>query len=242
MIPNKKKFFLNDRLFDKLRFVKTLSLNPEQRKHLLRWIKISNVKSLINNAIPWITFDGIDYLNNWIVSKKITHIFEYGSGGSTLFWEKTNADLISIEHDQTWHEYILKKIRNPSKIDYRLIMPEKYKSDPNVSLDPSNPHNYISTDVNYSGYSFRNYVKQIDQFPDSFFDIILIDGRSRPSCILHSASKVRQGGLLILDNSDRKYYFEQTIAVLRNFDSIDFYGSGPINNYFWGTMFFTPKM
>jgi predicted O-methyltransferase YrrM len=71
---------------------------------------------------------------------------------------------------------------------------------------------------------FALYVKQIDEFPDEYFDIILIDGRARPSCIKRSVSKVKPGGLLILDNSEREYYLAKAIEYLKAFQRNEFYG------------------
>jgi len=81
------------------------------------------------------------------------------------------------------------------------------KPDPDFSKkNYQNPADYISSDKNYSGKNFEEYVKTIDKYPDESFDVIVVDGRARPSCIQHSLSKLKSGGYLVVDNSEREYY------------------------------------
>lgn len=49
-----------------------------------------------------------------------------------------------------------------------------------------------------------DYVAAIDEFGDSSFDIVIVDGKFRPECLNRGASKVRPGGLLILDDTDQR--------------------------------------
>jgi hypothetical protein len=62
------------------------------------------------------------------------------------------------------------------------------------------------------------------------FDVIVIDGQSRLRCALTAVASLREGGLIILDNSD---WFPQTSAALRasNLIEVDMSGFGPINDY-----------
>jgi hypothetical protein len=43
----------------------------------------------------------------------------------------------------------------------------------------------------------------------------LVDGRARPACLVHGMPKVKVGGLLVLDNSDRDYYLELTLPMIQ---------------------------
>jgi len=71
------------------------------------------------------------------------------------------------------------------------------------------------------------------------FDIIIIDGKWRMSCTKAAVNHLKEGGLIILDNSDRAGEKECS-AFLRQqgFYQIDFTGFGPINNYCWSTSIF----
>ena len=55
---------------------------------------------------------------------------------------------------------------------------------------------------------FRDYIAAIDEFEDEYFDIIAIDGRERVACLVHAIPKLRPGGVLVLDDSNRPKYGE----------------------------------
>jgi len=69
------------------------------------------------------------------------------------------------------------------------------------------------------------------------FDLIVIDGRWRQSCAGLAPHHLRDGGLIVLDNSER---YPQTARALRalGFFQIDFSGFGPLNAYAWTTSIF----
>lgn len=101
------------------------------------------------------------------------------------------------------------------------------------ALDPANPDDYYSADEGFSQHTFRQYVTFIDRFPDHSFDIVMIDGRARTSCIKHAAPKIKKGGLLIVDNADRSYYLKNTKQYLAGFRLVEnAYGPIPYNHFF----------
>ncbi|MEN9935459.1 MAG: hypothetical protein RLZZ387_2038 [Chloroflexota bacterium] len=176
---------------------------------------------LLDTGTPWITFDAIDCIAATLPAHPA--VFEYGSGGSTLFWLKHGARLVSVEHDPVWYADVRSRVDASAAFDYRLVLPVKS----NGQGDVGNPAHYASSDPAFTGYSFREYVCQIDSFPDASFDVVLVDGRARPACIAHGARKVKRGGLLVLDNADRAYYTEQNSASLRHFVCHTFVGATP---------------
>ena len=50
-----------------------------------------------------------------------------------------------------------------------------------------------------------DYAGQIGDFPDEYFDFVLVDGEFREACLRAAATKVRRGGFLILDNADYEF-------------------------------------
>ena len=48
---------------------------------------------------------------------------------------------------------------------------------------------------------YRHYISQINQFPDKYFDCIIIDGRERLGCLVHSMPKLADNGMIIFDDS-----------------------------------------
>ncbi|PWT96526.1 MAG: hypothetical protein C5B52_15490 [Bacteroidetes bacterium] len=198
----------------------------EPVKYFSPWIRsMSPGRNSVVDKRPWITFPSIAFLEN-ILRPDMT-IFEYGSGGSTLYWISHVKKVISVEHDREWYHLLKSEFEKKgiSNVDYRLT--EAVPDDAFDKKDFANPDHYISSDENYKGRNFENYVKQIDQFPDSYFDIIMVDGRARPSCIAHATAKIKNGGYIIIDNSDREYYFEKTNFKNGNWKRIDFPGPIP---------------
>ena len=102
------------------------------------------------------------------------------------------------------------------------------------ALTTENSEYITETNQSLSELSFKNYVNSITEYPDSSFDLISIDGVARSSCIKASIPKLKKGGYLMLDNSEREEY-QEAIKLLNNFERIDFEGPGPYNFYFWTT-------
>jgi hypothetical protein len=121
---------------------------------------------------PWLTREAISYLQNYLCHGM--QRFEYGSGRSTVWFARRVSRLISIEDNPVWYGRV-KPIIDPLNVDYRFV-------------------DTASGCAKYAG--------QLSEFPDGYFDFILIDGFCRDSCILASAPKVKPRGIIILDNSD----------------------------------------
>jgi hypothetical protein len=104
-----------------------------------------------------------------------------------------------------------------------------------VVKDMSDQDNYRSGRKENKEWEFTEYVRRIDSYPDESFDVILIDGRSRPSCIKHAICKLKVGGAIILDNADRERYNLAKRKYLSGFKSIRFVGIGPYSPMAWET-------
>ena len=84
-----------------------------------------------------------------------------------------------------------------------------------------------------------DYVNKIQYH--SPHDVIVIDGRWRYDCGMHCLKFLRDGGMVILDNSERhppiaKFFRDNGLI------EVDMIGYGPINRYCWSTsIFFTQK-
>jgi hypothetical protein len=89
--------------------------------------------------------------------------------------------------------------------------------------DPGSSHNFHSSD--FKGYSFENYVRAIDAYPNDFFDFVIIDGHARLSCIKNSIPKIKRGGMLVLDNSDRNHYLREGLLYLNGWSVQTFRGN-----------------
>lgn len=210
------------RLLRRIVFFLWLYINPKWHRYALRWLKTLDFDYFVREKCPWLTFDAIDFLYSRDFKGK--RVFEYGSGGSTLFWLERGAHCVSIEHDYLWYDRIKQIVERYSNIDYRFVASEVGEVS---NQDFSDPNAYISSGYHKKHEHYTNYVRQIDEFEDESFDVVVIDGRARPSCIKHGWRKVKIGGLLILDNADREYYTLKTSSFLENFDCQIFAGVTP---------------
>jgi hypothetical protein len=163
-------------------------------------------------ASPWMCYPAVEQLSR--VLSRNSKVFEYGSGGSTIYFARQVAEVISVEHDAAWYRRVREELdsRQLRNVQYKLIEPAV---DPTFDRSKiADPSAYVSDDERYEGKTFRSYARAIDAFPDRYFDLVVIDGRVRPSCILHAREKVKSGGILLLDQSERQYYTKTSADVL----------------------------
>lgn len=76
------------------------------------------------------------------------------------------------------------------------------------------------------------YASVIEHFPDESFDYIHVDGLKRNDCVKRAISKLRTGGFLILDDSERIKWSEGR-SLLRDAVTI---GTGKAVNPFTGNV------
>lgn len=73
-----------------------------------------------------------------------------------------------------------------------------------------------------------DYSKEILDYYNSF-DIIFIDGRDRVKCVKNSLNALKENGVIVWDDSDRKDYEKGfTFLETNGFQRIDFWGTGAI--------------
>lgn len=152
---------------------------------------------------PWTTQASIKIFEK-ILDKKMVG-FEYGSGNSTLFFTQKINHLTSLEHDPKWHSLISEKLKKHvlKNIDYHLVE----QNDPAIRESVTFFRDYgLEEDAFTVLYQYKKYFTFIKRYPDAHFDFIFIDGRARVECALNSIPKLKSGGILVLDNSDRKRY------------------------------------
>jgi predicted O-methyltransferase YrrM len=140
----------------------------------------------LNAPVPWISPAAIAILNKWLTADM--RIFEWGSGASTVYFARKVQEVVSVEHNSAWYDIVL-QLLNKEKVTEK------------VSL------NYFEIDKR-SDSPYQAYADFILTFPDQHFDLILIDGRARVACTKNAVSKLKPGGLLVLDNAERSHYRE----------------------------------
>ena len=145
------------------------------------------------------SYKAVDWFESYLKSDMT--VFEYGSGGSTLFFAKRVKTVVSIEHDRLWYDRVCSELDKHGISNCHLLLCE-----PEKTAEPGNDQQYTSANKGFEGYSFERYVSTIEEYPDASFDLALVDGRARRSCLSHVVQKVRAGGYVVLDDSDRQEY------------------------------------
>lgn len=150
---------------------------------------------------PWTTPASILFFEK-VLSKDMVGL-EYGSGRSTMFFAKKLKKVVSIEHYPGWYDKVKNKLESKGidNVDYFLVLKQ---NTPDAVED-------IDTELNKLNGSearndFANYYNKVNEYPDGFFDFVLIDGRARVKCGLNAMNKLKSGGIFVLDNSERVRY------------------------------------
>ncbi len=159
---------------------------------------------LFNPEVPWLCITAISFFRQYL-TKDMKGV-EFGSGSSTQFFCKLSGHLVSIEHHEGWFKQVqnLLQQKGIGNVDYRYVPAQEDTKDAVL------PDFYSVWDISPEEYSYRkeytNYFLALSGFEDAYFDYILVDGRARPECLFSNVSKLKSGGLLILDNSERERY------------------------------------
>jgi predicted O-methyltransferase YrrM len=131
---------------------------------------------------PWIVPAAIGWLRRRIRSDWA--VLELGSGRSTVWFARRAGSVISLEDNKFWHGHTRERLEAAglSNVDLRWIDVEEFP-------------------------------RQVASLPDGAFDLVVIDFLEAPTitridCVEPAMKKVRSGGYLLLDDSDRPGYTE----------------------------------
>ncbi len=164
--------------------------------------------SLAEVARPMLLPDDLAVLDAALNFSRV--VVEYGSGGSTLHlgsrlrgWGK----LISIEHNQEWHDIVNPEIT-------RLELPVTYVLKPPHPLRPGDgPWRYLPGQLDAYVTAASEHVLEGEA------DLAFIDGRERIRCALACAKLLRPGGLMMIhDFWGRARYRVQLAELLVHYD------------------------
>ena len=177
----------------------------------------SNVFQKKNPKKPWLAPAAIEALE--LLIKPTDFGLEYGSGRSTIFFAPKVHHLTSVEHHKGWYEKVSRELKHNGidNVDYIFAPPNKEL--PQVQFTSETQH-FTPTDLYpIPDDFFTDYINVLDRFPNEKFDFILIDGRARTSSSFKALAKLKPGGLLILDQSERIRY-QTVIKALSDWEKI----------------------
>jgi predicted O-methyltransferase YrrM len=121
---------------------------------------------------PWLTPASVRVLESWL--RPEDRGLEWGSGRSTLWIARRIKWLVSVEHDEAWSGRVRAWI---SEHGIKNV-----------------EHRFCSDELSYLAVA--------DEIPPGSLDFVLVDGIARDRCALIALSRLRPGGLLVIDNAN----------------------------------------
>eukprot|EP00245_Coleochaete_scutata_P002790 TRINITY_DN13918_c0_g2_i1.p1 TRINITY_DN13918_c0_g2~~TRINITY_DN13918_c0_g2_i1.p1 ORF type:complete len:164 (+),score=16.37 TRINITY_DN13918_c0_g2_i1:1-492(+) len=124
---------------------------------------------------------------------------EWSTGSSTLWLVLRLKSLVSIENDVRWMDSVVKTIEKipvygRAEWSWKVILGTE-------TGDPA--FKSFRSEV---GQYYEEYVRYPTMLGQKF-DFISVDGRARPACLGEAVRLLKpEGGILMLDNSERKDY------------------------------------
>jgi len=183
------------------------------------WFLSSRRKQSIDkngDPIPWLTYPAIDFLKERLSKEML--VFEYGSGGSTIWFSNLVGSIDSVEHEPKWHHQVQKQTakRLNVKVSLSKLKPE------HVSLD-------YHTLAFLNDYEENDYISRV-KASGIKYDLIIVDGLFRNICTILSAKYIKDNGVIILDNTNYAEELSECILYMKKsgFKRLDFSGMSPI--------------
>ena len=165
------------------RLLMNLAFHP---RYATRYVSdnLLHTRSPLDLELPWFSYAAIDFLEEHLTPAMT--VFEYGSGGSTMFFARRVASVVSVEDNPEWFNRVKQRITQEKIINVSLnLCPFNFK-------DPA-------------GFETSDYLRALSgERPD----VIVVDGSEewtqvRPICFRLAEGVIRPGGIIIVDDSWR---------------------------------------
>ena len=164
--------------------------------YLRSLFSIHDAEDMMRLDVPWWTFAATDWVDAFLRSRPAASTFEYGAGASTVWLARRCARVYSVEHDQRWAETVSRLVSPYANVTLAVVPPEP---------GPAAGSRYRSQKEGWRDVSFERYVRSIDVVPGQF-DLIVVDGRCRASCLEAAVPRLAPGGIVVFDNTLRRRY------------------------------------
>lgn len=186
------------------------------------WIQTVNSSRLddasLNGVYPWFSFQSIDYLEKHLSSDM--HVLEFGCGYSTIWWAKRVSQVCSVERSTHWIAQVRCALEKHAMANVELVYfsgftgmtEEEIKAGVNpAQLEPNIQRYALTGQENRESY-----------------DVIVVDDVFRNEVAASAISRLKPGGLLVLDDSERERYCP-TFDLFKKmgWSCASFYGATP---------------
>ena len=161
-------------------------------------LAIHDIEDMIRLDVPWWTFGSIDAIERFIQAKSgAARAFEFGPGASTFWLARRCASVSFVEHDAEWWSIFGPMVERLPNVTGALVKPQP----PAPGAQPR----CASGREGWEGLEFAPYVEAI-RSAGGPFDIIVVDGRARDSCLAEAVGHLAPDGMIVFDNSARARY------------------------------------
>ncbi len=117
-------------------------------------------------------------------------MFEWGCGGSTLYFSKYVNLYRSVEHNIDWYKKILPNIQSNTEL------------------------HHVNNSKEYS-----DYINSISKFSD-LYDCILIDGRERVRCAIKAKKYLNSNGILFIHDFFNRPRYDPVLEFYELINSV----------------------
>lgn len=153
---------------------------------IMRYISMSLPSHLtpLDLGIPWWSFGALDTVSNFI--KRNMEVFEFGSGGSSIFFAERARRVTCVEDSEDWTRLVRRQADGRGLQNLKVLV---------------RPFNCKKADK----FSDSGYLAALGE---TAYDIIVVDGQEdsvqvRPECFWRAERHITPGGLIVLDDSWR---------------------------------------
>jgi SAM-dependent methyltransferase len=161
-----------------------LARHPRDLPRYLRY-SLPRPSAPLKSQLPWYSWPAIDYLEAHLCSTDT--VYEYGSGGSTLFFGAHAGRVISVEHDPAWADAVMAVATKLGLSNVTVLLreadfttTERFAKSPFANALPSEPASLVA----------------IDSYDDENLQL-------RMELIRPAEARLKLGGILLLDDSWR---------------------------------------
>lgn len=162
-------------------------------------------RSPAEQGLPWLNFALIELLEQRLASAP-SRVFEWGAGGSTVFYGERAASVVSVEHDGAWVASVADQLRSRGidNVDLRHV-PAARTPGPVAPVDPPLRASKLAL--------FADYVAQVRD-GGGLYDVIQVDAKARLECVAAARDQLAPGGWLVIDDVDKPGRYAGVRALL----------------------------
>ena len=145
-------------------------------------------KSPLQKSLPWWAYESIDWVKKNLHSS--TKVFEWGSGGSTVFLSGLCQKVVSVENDEKWLKWVLDALDKKSIQNVSVLLRETK----------------LASESQFQNSDYLNALSEK-------FDFIVVDGEdsfgpemtwsAREICFKRAEEWINPKGFILVDDSWR---------------------------------------